>query len=77
MARAGIYKSEVARARANLIAQGRHPSIDAVRIELGNTCRWNHKRAALACLCFFFGLHVYASTPAQWPNHQLAPGFSL
>lgn len=37
MARAGIYKSEVARARANLIAQGRHPSIDAVRIELGNT----------------------------------------
>jgi DNA repair exonuclease SbcCD ATPase subunit len=37
MARGGIYKSEVARARANLIAQGRHPSIDAVRIELGNT----------------------------------------
>jgi chromosome segregation ATPase len=37
MARSGIYKSEVARARANLIAVGRHPSIDAVRIELGNT----------------------------------------
>lgn len=37
MARAGIYKSEVRRARDNLIAQGRHPSIDAVRIELGNT----------------------------------------
>jgi DNA repair exonuclease SbcCD ATPase subunit len=37
MARSGIYKSEVVRARDNLIAQGRHPSIDAVRIELGNT----------------------------------------
>lgn len=37
MARGGIYKSEVVRARANLIVQGRHPSIDAVRIELGNT----------------------------------------
>jgi chromosome segregation ATPase len=37
MARSGIYKSEVARARNNLIAQDRHPSIDAVRIELGNT----------------------------------------
>ena len=37
MARSGIYKSEVARARENLIAQGRHPSIDALRIELGNT----------------------------------------
>lgn len=37
MARSGIYKSEVARARANLVAQGRHPSIDAVRVELGNT----------------------------------------
>lgn len=37
MARAGIYKSEVVRARNNLLAQGRHPSIDAVRVELGNT----------------------------------------
>lgn len=37
MARAGIYKSEVVRARNNLLAMGRHPSIDAVRIELGNT----------------------------------------
>lgn len=37
MARAGIYKSEVLRARDRLIAQGRHPSIDAVRVELGNT----------------------------------------
>ena len=37
MARSGIYKSEVVRARDNLIAQGRHPSIDAVRVELGNT----------------------------------------
>ncbi len=37
MARAGIYKSEVVRARQALLAQGRYPSIDAVRIELGNT----------------------------------------
>ena len=37
MARAGIYKSEVLRARDRLISQGRYPSIDAVRVELGNT----------------------------------------
>lgn len=37
MARSGIYKSEVARARTNLMAQGRYPSVDAIRIELGNT----------------------------------------
>lgn len=37
MARAGIYKSEVLRARAKLLAQGINPSIDAVRVELGNT----------------------------------------
>lgn len=37
MARGGIYKSEVLRARDRLLAMGRHPSIDAVRQELGNT----------------------------------------
>jgi chromosome segregation ATPase len=37
MARGRIYKSEVADARAALLAQGRHPSIDAVRVALGNT----------------------------------------
>lgn len=37
MARAGIYKSEVLRARDRLLAGGRYPSIDAVREELGNT----------------------------------------
>lgn len=37
MARGGIYKSEVIRARDRLLAQGRHPSLDAIRIELGNT----------------------------------------
>lgn len=37
MARAGIYKSEVVKARNNLLAQGRYPSIDAIRSELGNT----------------------------------------
>lgn len=34
MARAGIYKSEVVKARNNLLAQGRYPSIDAIRSEL-------------------------------------------
>lgn len=37
MARSGIYKSEVLRAREKLLAQGVYPSIDAVRTELGNT----------------------------------------
>jgi DNA repair exonuclease SbcCD ATPase subunit len=37
MARGGILKSEVKKARDALIAQDRHPSVDAVRIELGNT----------------------------------------
>ncbi|MBR7780230.1 DNA-binding protein [Undibacterium rugosum] len=37
MARTGLYKSEVKKARDTLLAQGKHPSVDAVRIELGNT----------------------------------------
>lgn len=37
MARPSIYKLEVRKARDSLLAQGRHPSIDAVRVELGNT----------------------------------------
>lgn len=37
MARGGIYKTEVLRARNNLLALGRYPSIDAIRSELGNT----------------------------------------
>lgn len=37
MARAGIYKSEVVRARNKLLAMGRYPSIDAIRSELGDT----------------------------------------
>jgi chromosome segregation ATPase len=37
MARAGLYKSEVQKARDTLVAQGRKPSVDAVRIALGNT----------------------------------------
>jgi chromosome segregation ATPase len=37
MARTGLYKSEVKKARDSLLAQGRHPSVDAIRIELGNT----------------------------------------
>ncbi len=37
MARTGLYKSEVKIARDSLLAQGKHPSVDAVRIALGNT----------------------------------------
>jgi hypothetical protein len=37
MARTGLYKSEVKKARDALIAQRKHPSVDAVRIALGNT----------------------------------------
>ncbi|WP_374347890.1 DNA-binding protein [Chitinimonas sp.] len=37
MARSGVLKSEVQQARDRLVAQGRHPSIDAVREQLGNT----------------------------------------
>lgn len=37
MARAGVYFSDVKRARESLIAKGRRPSIDAVRAELGDT----------------------------------------
>lgn len=37
MARGGINKAVVQKARAALLARGEHPSIDAVRVELGNT----------------------------------------
>ncbi len=37
MARSGVYKSDVKKARDALLALGKHPSLDAVRIELGNT----------------------------------------
>lgn len=37
MARAGLYKTEVQKARDGLLAQGLRPSIDAVRAALGNT----------------------------------------
>ena len=37
MARGGINKAVVLKARQSLLAKGTHPSIDAVRVELGNT----------------------------------------
>jgi hypothetical protein len=37
MARAGLYITEVKKARDALRAMGKHPSVDAVRIALGNT----------------------------------------
>lgn len=37
MARSGLYKSDVKKARDSLLAQGKNPSVDAVRIALGNT----------------------------------------
>jgi len=37
MARGGVYKSDIQKARDALLAEGKRPSIDAVRIALGNT----------------------------------------
>ena len=37
MARTGLYKSDVKKARDSLIAQSLYPSVDAVRVALGNT----------------------------------------
>jgi chromosome segregation ATPase len=37
MARAGVYRTDVEKARRALLARGKNPSIDAVRAELGNT----------------------------------------
>jgi DNA repair exonuclease SbcCD ATPase subunit len=37
MASTGLYKTEVRKARDAVLAQGKHPSVDAVRIALGNT----------------------------------------
>jgi len=37
MARSGLYKGDVQRARDSLLAQGKNPSVDAVRVALGNT----------------------------------------
>ena len=37
MARGGVYKSDVQKARDSLRAQGKNPSVDAVRVALGNT----------------------------------------
>jgi len=37
MARTGLYKSEVKKARDSLVAQNINPSVDAVRVALGNT----------------------------------------
>lgn len=37
MARTGLYKSDIKRARDALLEAGRYPSLDAMRIALGNT----------------------------------------
>src|SRR5690606_9034690 len=37
MANSGVTKLQVQKARDSLLAKGQHPSIDAVRVELGNT----------------------------------------
>jgi len=52
MARAGLSRTDIKRARDALLAQGQHPSIDAIRIALGNTGskstihRYSKKRTA-------------------------------
>mgnify|MGYP006885722032 FL=1 len=42
MARGGINKAVVKKARQAILARGEHPSIDAVRIEMGNTLSLIH-----------------------------------
>jgi chromosome segregation ATPase len=37
MGRGGLYKSDIKKARDSLVAQGKNPSVDAVRVALGNT----------------------------------------
>ncbi len=37
MARGGVYRTEVEKARNALVAEGKHPSVDAIRVALGNT----------------------------------------
>lgn len=37
MARTGLDKTDVKNARESLLAQGKNPSVDAIRVELGNT----------------------------------------
>lgn len=37
MARGGVYRTEIEKARNALLAVGKHPSVDAVRVALGNT----------------------------------------
>ena len=37
MARSGLYKSDIQKARDRLLAHGKHPSVDAMRVEMGNT----------------------------------------
>lgn len=37
MARTGLDKADVKKARESLLAQGKNPSVDAIRVELGNT----------------------------------------
>ncbi len=37
MARGGLYRTDVEKARTALLAQGKHPSVDAIRVALGNT----------------------------------------
>ncbi|AFM65147.1 TPA: cointegrate resolution protein T [Pseudomonas aeruginosa] len=37
MARGGINKALVQKARQAILARGENPSIDAIRVELGNT----------------------------------------
>ena len=58
MARAGINKALVQRARDTLLARGEHPSIEAVRVELGNT---GSKSTILRYLAAF-GPQLSAST---------------
>jgi chromosome segregation ATPase len=63
MARGGINKAVVQKARQALLARGVHPSIDAVRIELGNTGSKTTIHRYLKELD-----NQYPASPASTPN---------
>ena len=61
MARGGINKAVVQKARHALLARGAHPSIDAVRIELGNTGSKSSKTPSAA------GMRLRSRSANSWP----------
>ena len=82
MARTGLYQSEVKKARDALVAQGKHPSVDSVRVALGNTGSKTtiHKylkelEAAGVDLILTGHSHVYERSPLINGHYGKSPTF--